>query len=78
MSGLSSATILVKVALVVVIVGFLFNLIGFATPYWTVIDLPSFAGIDFSVHQGLWLFCSGTSCSSISGSLLAGKARGQR
>ncbi|KAJ8322217.1 hypothetical protein KUTeg_000688 [Tegillarca granosa] len=49
MAGFGSAPTLVKVFFILLIVGILFHIVGFATPYWS--------DDDYYSHNGLWRSC---------------------
>ncbi|OWF55419.1 lens fiber membrane intrinsic protein-like [Mizuhopecten yessoensis] len=64
----------IKLALGFLLAGFVFHLIGFATPYWTAYD--TFSG---SVNNGLWTLCwdtrVGRTCNSYSANTAISAAR---
>jgi len=53
--GLSGASTLVKIGIVLTALGLLFHIIGMATPYWTKY---------MTHHAGLWRACAGDLCGS--------------
>ena len=69
MAGFGAAPLLVKIGLILTILGLVFHLIGFASPYWV-----SSGGY----HSGLWRGCfpsifGGTACGNIGTSNNPGK-----
>lgn len=46
----------VKLALLCFVVGFVFQIVAFASPYWFKGD---------NIHGGLWLVCEDTACDAI-------------
>ncbi|KAK3088394.1 hypothetical protein FSP39_018609 [Pinctada imbricata] len=57
--GFGEAPTVTKAAVVIAVIAFVFNIIGFAAPYWIVFDL----GV-FKYNEGLWMVC-GNSCNTI-------------
>ncbi|XP_045181190.1 uncharacterized protein LOC123540326 isoform X4 [Mercenaria mercenaria] len=55
--ALDSAPILLKVALVLLSIGFIIDIIGFATPYWQAYDGRDIFGHHSEVNSGLWRTC---------------------
>ena len=47
--GFSEASLFVKIGLIAVAIGFLFQLIGFSTEYWYSADV-----LRYTIHFGLW------------------------
>ncbi|KAK3087051.1 hypothetical protein FSP39_001003 [Pinctada imbricata] len=50
--GFGDISLLVKISFIAIIVGFIVNLIGFASPYWT-----SYSIVAGRYHAGLWQAC---------------------
>ncbi|XP_033727180.1 lens fiber membrane intrinsic protein-like isoform X2 [Pecten maximus] len=64
--GLGDTPLLFKIALGCGIAGFLFHLVGLATPYWTSITIAGGTIFEVDVHTGLWRGCSGNVCGTVS------------
>ena len=56
--GFNEASLMLKISLVMVGLGMLFHLIGFASEYWTSYDVGFYTS-----HYGLWSFGSGKKAS---------------
>ncbi|KAL3837597.1 hypothetical protein ACJMK2_022944 [Sinanodonta woodiana] len=55
--GFSDTSLLCKTVLVLLIVCFIIDLIGFAIPYWYSVDL-TISGVDVKSYGGLWDLCA--------------------
>ncbi|XP_062567681.1 uncharacterized protein LOC134229914 isoform X1 [Saccostrea cucullata] len=63
MAGFGSASLVVKITFICVIVAVLFHLVGFSTAYWS-----NWTGYVYSHHWGLWKICQPYCYSVSSGS----------
>ncbi|XP_021360855.1 lens fiber membrane intrinsic protein-like isoform X2 [Mizuhopecten yessoensis] len=64
--GIADTTIIFKIAIGCALAGFVFHLIGLATPYWSSLTVAEGTIFESDYHSGLWRGCVGSVCGSIS------------